>query len=197
MYKRQGPLRLYPDQAKVYRQEEELFRTAMEYRLLLAFMRHPGQVLPRSRLMEALWDVAGAFVEANTLSVYVRRLREKIGEMCIRDSSAKSKCKMSVGVDVLPSFTKDTTDRNRTSPFAFTGNKFEFRMLGSSLNIACPNYILNTIVAEALRQFADQLEQSEDFESALHNLIVQNYTAHKLSLIHIYSSSFLPANFST
>ena len=96
-----------------------------------------------------------------------------------RAYSEKSKSKMSVGVDVLPSFTKDTTDRNRTSPFAFTGNKFEFRMLGSSLNIACPNYILNTIVAEALRQFADQLEQSEDFESALHDLIVQNYTAHK------------------
>ncbi len=75
-----GPLRLYPDQAKVYRQEEELFLTAMEYRLLLAFMRHPGQVLTRSRLMEALWDVDGAFVEDNTLSVYVRRLREKIGD---------------------------------------------------------------------------------------------------------------------
>lgn len=71
---------LYPDQAKVYRQEEELFLTAMEYRLLLAFMRHPGQVLTRSRLMEALWDVDGAFVEDNTLSVYVRRLREKIGD---------------------------------------------------------------------------------------------------------------------
>ena len=77
-----------------------------------------------------------------------------------RAYSEKSKSKMSVGVDVLPSFTKDTTDRNRTSPFAFTGNKFEFRMLGTSLNIACPNYILNTIVAEALRQFADQLERA-------------------------------------
>ena len=75
-----GPLRLYPDQAKVFRQDEELFLTAMEYRLLLTFMRHPGQVLTRSRLMEALWDVDGAFVEDNTLSVYIRRLREKIGD---------------------------------------------------------------------------------------------------------------------
>lgn len=96
-----------------------------------------------------------------------------------RAYSEKSKSKMGVGVDVLPSFTKDTTDRNRTSPFAFTGNKFEFRMLGSSLNIACPNYILNTIVAEALRQFADILEASDDFETCLHDLIVKNYTAHK------------------
>ena len=67
---------------------------------------------------------------------------------------------MTIGSDVLPAFPKDTTDRNRTSPFAFTGNKFEFRMLGSSLSISCPNIILNTIVAEELSVFADQLEQS-------------------------------------
>ena len=74
---------------------------------------------------------------------------------------------MEIGVHVLPTFTKDTTDRNRTSPFAFTGNKFEFRMLGSSINIACPNYVLNTIVAEELSQFADELEKAEDFTSAI------------------------------
>lgn len=75
-----GPLRLWPATAKAAREERELSLTAMEYRLLLTFMRHPGQVLTRERLMEALWDVDGAFVEDNTLSVYVRRLREKIGD---------------------------------------------------------------------------------------------------------------------
>lgn len=86
---------------------------------------------------------------------------------------------MTIGVDVLPCFPKDTTDRNRTSPFAFTGNKFEFRMPGSSLSISCPNYILNTIVAEELRQFADILEASDDFEHDLINLIKTTITAHK------------------
>ncbi|MGN1132925.1 MAG: glutamine synthetase III [Oscillospiraceae bacterium] len=78
---------------------------------------------------------------------------------------------MEIGVDVLPSFPKDTTDRNRTSPFAFTGNKFEFRMPGSKLSIAGPNTILNTIVAEVLDQFADELEGAENFQDALDNLI--------------------------
>ena len=78
---------------------------------------------------------------------------------------------MEIGVNVLPSFTKDTTDRNRTSPFAFTGNKFEFRSLGSQLNIACPNIMLNTIIADELEQFADELEGKEDFNGALNALI--------------------------
>ncbi len=78
---------------------------------------------------------------------------------------------MEIGVDVLPSFPKDTTDRNRTSPFAFTGNKFEFRMPGSKLSIAGPNTILNTIVAEVLDQFADELEGAENFQDTLDNLI--------------------------
>lgn len=86
---------------------------------------------------------------------------------------------MRIGVDALPSFPKDTTDRNRTSPFAFTGNKFEFRMLGSSLSISCPNEILNTIVAEALSQFADELEGSDDFEKALNALIKDVIHKHK------------------
>ena len=77
------------------------------------------------------------------------------------DYNEKSKHKMNVGVDALPDFVQDTTDRNRTSPFAFTGNKFEFRMLGSSLNIACPNLMLNTMVAEELAEFADQLENKD------------------------------------
>ena len=87
--------------------------------------------------------------------------------------------KMRLGVKSLPRFTRDTTDRNRTSPFAFTGNKFEFRMLGSSNSIACSNIMLNTAVAESLRQFADKLEGSEDFETALHELIRQTIIAHK------------------
>lgn len=86
---------------------------------------------------------------------------------------------MRVGVHILPKFPKDTTDRNRTSPFAFTGNKFEFRMLGSSLSIAGPNTILNTIVAEELCQFADILEQADDFNSALEELIKKTIKEHK------------------
>lgn len=86
---------------------------------------------------------------------------------------------MKIGVDALPKFPKDTTDRNRTSPFAFTGNKFEFRMLGSSLSISCPNYILNTIVAEELSKFADVLENANDFEKALHTLIKETIQKHK------------------
>lgn len=83
----------------------------------------------------------------------------------------KEKELIKVGVHVLPKFPKDTTDRNRTSPFAFTGNKFEFRMLGSSNSISGANVVLNTAVAESLRQYADILEAADDFETALHNLI--------------------------
>ncbi len=84
-----------------------------------------------------------------------------------------------IGVDVLPSIPKDTTDRNRTSPVAFTGNKFEFRMLGSSQSIAGPNIALNTIMAEELRQFADTLEKANDFDAALQKLVCETLTAHQ------------------
>ncbi|MBQ1235638.1 MAG: glutamine synthetase type III, partial [Oscillospiraceae bacterium] len=84
-----------------------------------------------------------------------------------------------VGVHVLPKFPKDTTDRNRTSPFAFTGNKFEFRMLGANLSVSSPNVFLNTAVAESLRQYADILEGAEDFESALHDLIKSVIEKHR------------------
>ena len=83
----------------------------------------------------------------------------------------KQKEVMRIGVHTLPKFSRDTTDRNRTSPFAFTGNKFEFRMLGSAASISSANTVLNTIVAEELRQFADTLEGAADFEEALHDLI--------------------------
>ena len=87
--------------------------------------------------------------------------------------------KMQIGVTVLPEFNKDATDRNRTSPFAFTGNKFEFRMLGSSESIACANVFLNTVVAEELSQFADALESASDFKAALHDLILKTIKEHK------------------
>lgn len=87
--------------------------------------------------------------------------------------------KMKLGVDVLPQFSKDTTDRNRTSPFAFTGNKFEFRMLGSSNSISCANIHLNAAVAEVLKQFAERLESASDFNEELHELIKENIKAHK------------------
>jgi glutamine synthetase len=87
--------------------------------------------------------------------------------------------RMKLGVDVLPRFNRDTTDRNRTSPFAFTGNKFEFRMLGSSNSIACTNIMLNSAVAESLRIYADRLEGAEDFETALHDMIKKTIRDHK------------------
>ena len=89
------------------------------------------------------------------------------------------KTRMKLGVDVLPGFNRDTTDRNRTSPFAFTGNKFEFRMLGSSNSIACANIMLNSAVAESLRIYADRLEGEEDFETALHSMIRNTIKDHK------------------
>ena len=93
--------------------------------------------------------------------------------------SGVEKKKLKLGVDVLPRFFRDTTDRNRTSPFAFTGNKFEFRMLGSSNSIACANIMLNTAVAESLRLFADELEGAADLSAALHDLIQRTIKEHK------------------
>ena len=89
------------------------------------------------------------------------------------------KTQMKLGVDVLPKFNRDTTDRNRTSPFAFTGNKFEFRMLGSSNSIACANIMLNSAVAESLKIYADRLEGAKDFEGELHEMIKQTIKDHK------------------
>ena len=89
------------------------------------------------------------------------------------------KTQMKLGVDVLPKFNRDATDRNRTSPFAFTGNKFEFRMLGSSNSIACANIMLNSAVAESLEIYADRLEKADDFETALHEMIKKTIKDHK------------------
>ncbi|MBE7038513.1 MAG: glutamine synthetase type III [Ruminococcaceae bacterium] len=95
------------------------------------------------------------------------------------DYEKRKKEKLEVGVDVLTNFSKDTTDRNRTSPFAFTGNKFEFRSLGSSFSIAGPNIILNTIVADALEEFADKLEGAKNFDTSLNKLMRDTIKKHK------------------
>ena len=115
------------------------------------------------------------------LSIFVGEELEHIIDAIISDTAYKSEKAgmMDLGIPSIPTFRKDTTDRNRTSPFAFTGNKFEFRMLGSSQNIALPNVVLNTAVAESFRQFADRLECAEDFQSELKALIKETFTAHK------------------
>ena len=95
-----------------------------------------------------------------------------------------TKKKLEIGVDTLPELPQDTTDRNRTSPLAFTGNKFEFRMLGSANSIACCNIMLNAAVAESLKQYADKLEKAEDFEAALHDLIQSTIKAHRRILFN-------------
>lgn len=101
-----------------------------------------------------------------------------------RPCGVKEKELLRVGVHTLPKFPKDTTDRNRTSPFAFTGNKFEFRMLGSSASVSGPNTIINTAVAEILKQFADELETAENFEVSLHDLIRRVIKQHKRILFN-------------
>ena len=96
-----------------------------------------------------------------------------------KDYKSHKAARMGTGVDALPDFKKDNSDRNRTSPFAFTGNKFEFRALGSSLNIACPNYMLNTMVAQELSGFYDELKDLDNLESGLKALIKKVFTEHK------------------
>ncbi len=115
------------------------------------------------------------------ISIFLGSELTEILEAIVNDQpyGAKEKELLKVGVHVLPKFPKDTTDRNRTSPFAFTGNKFEFRMLGSSASVALPNTVLNTAVAESLKQFADKLEGASDFTAALHDLIKDEIKAHQ------------------
>ena len=115
------------------------------------------------------------------ISIFLGSELSEILEAIENDENYDTKQKdiLRVGVHTLPKFPKDTTDRNRTSPFAFTGNKFEFRMLGSATPISFTNAVLNTAVAESLRVFADRLEEAEDFEKALHALIKEIITNHK------------------
>ena len=100
------------------------------------------------------------------------------------DYTDRKKGALRIGVDVLPTIPQDTTDRNRTSPLAFTGNKFEFRMLGSSQSISGPNIVLNTIMAESLRKYADVLEKADNFETALHTLIRDALREHRRILFN-------------
>ena len=115
------------------------------------------------------------------ISIFLGEELEEILDAIIgeKDYVDRMKQPLRIGVDTLPPVPQDTTDRNRTSPVAFTGNKFEFRMLGSSQSIAGPNVALNTMMAEELRQFADELEQAEDFNAALHKLIRRTVSEHR------------------
>ncbi len=120
------------------------------------------------------------------VSMYLGEELMSILEAVENDAAYDSKEKelLRIGVHILPKFPKDTTDRNRTSPFAFTGNKFEFRMLGSSASISDCNVVLNTAVAQVLREFADVLENAEDFEETLHTLIKDTIRDHKRILFN-------------
>ncbi len=118
------------------------------------------------------------------VSVFLgEELDEAVNAIINGDTVAKKHSEFDLGVLTLPRFKKDLTDRNRTSPFAFTGNKFEFRMVGSSQNVATANIILNTIVAEELKQFSDELEfalsEGKNFDIAIHDLLVRTFKAHK------------------
>lgn len=115
------------------------------------------------------------------ISIFLGEQLEDIIEQIVKGdvSSSIQSSQLDTGVHVLPVLKKDATDRNRTSPFAFTGNKFEFRMLGSSLSIAGPNFTLNTIVADVLQDFADELEKADDFDSAVNDLIKRTVTEHQ------------------
>ena len=118
---------------------------------------------------------------ASISSFLGEQLEDVIDQLCDTGSATHSKKggTLKTGVDILPDLDKDATDRNRTSPFAFTGNKFEFRMVGSSDSIASPNTVLNTIVAEAFKEAADELEKAEDFDLAVHNMIKEMLAAHR------------------
>lgn len=116
------------------------------------------------------------------ISIFLgEQLEDVIDQLCDTGEATHSKQggTLKTGVDILPDFDKDATDRNRTSPFAFTGNKFEFRMVGSSDSIASANTVLNTIIAEAFKEAADKLEKADNFDMAVHDLIKENLAAHK------------------
>ena len=115
------------------------------------------------------------------VSMFVGEELEQVIEALERGEKyeGKGKAVMQLGVDTLPELPKDTTDRNRTSPFAFTGNKFEFRMVGSSFSLSGPNIVINAAVADVLREFADKLEKAPDFNAALHDLVVDTIAKHR------------------
>ena len=120
------------------------------------------------------------------ISIYLGDELHAVVDSIINGSNytGPEKSVMRIGVDVMPPIPKDTTDRNRTSPLAFTGNKFEFRMMGSSQSVSDPNITLNTIMAEELSRFADILEQAENFDEALHDLVTRTFTEHQRILFN-------------
>jgi len=120
------------------------------------------------------------------VSIFLGDELEAVIDAIVRDTpyTDRENQPLRIGVDILPTIPQDTTDRNRTSPLAFTGNKFEFRMLGSSQSIAGPTTTLNAIMAEELRRFADRLEQAEDFSTDLHELIRETFQAHRRILFN-------------
>ena len=115
------------------------------------------------------------------VSVYVGEELAEVLKAFEKDEkyAGRKKSVMKLGVDTLPDLPKDTTDRNRTSPFAFTGNKFEFRMVGSSFSLAGPNIVINTIVADVLRRFADEMESAKDFNASVHDIVVRTIRENK------------------
>ena len=116
------------------------------------------------------------------ISIFLgEQLEDVVEQLCSTGEATHTKQgdRLSTGVATLPNFVKDATDRNRTSPFAFTGNKFEFRMVGSSDSVSSPNVVLNTIVAEAFKEAADELEKADDFDMALHDFIKRTMSEHK------------------
>ena len=144
---------------------------------------HENQDLLRISVADAGNDhrLGGNEAPPAILSMFIGTDLEKVLQ-CIEEDlpyNEETLNSLAIDVDVLPSFKKDTTDRNRTSPFAFTGNKFEFRMLGSTTNIACPNTILNTIVAESLDYVSDYLEGKDDIDKALKEILKKILKEHK------------------
>ena len=143
--------------------DEELWKLG-----ILAKTKH-NEVAPSQHELAPIFTTTNIATDHNELTMEVMK----------KEYVSKGKQKMRTGVDVLPDFMKDTSDRNRTSPFAFTGNKFEFRALGSSLNIACPNYMLNTMVAEELSEFYDELKDADDMDAAIKALVKKVFTEHQ------------------
>ena len=153
--------------------------------VLCAFLKGVHEYAPLIRLSSASAGndcrLGGNEAPPTVISVFIgddlQRVLDAIEQGKPLDGNGKER--FNLGVDAMPQFRKDTTDRNRTSPMAFTGNKFEFRMLGSADSISCFNFVINTIFAHEITQFCEELEQAEDFQQALHDLIVRTIREHK------------------
>lgn len=150
--------------------------------ILKAVDRHADLLRQSAAVPGNDWRLGAAEAPPAVISVFLgEQLEDVIDQLCSTGEATGSKQGriMKTGVNTLADFTTDATDRNRTSPFAFTGNKFEFRMVGSSASISGPNVVLNTIVAEAFREAADVLEKADDFQLALHDMIKKLFLDHR------------------